>query len=208
MVSHWSIYDFWKDKYITDAGNIVLQDDPAWHYRAVISDSVPCCWGCGQPANAKIHGKGWLDDDNDNESDLKKVWREKYVSSKLNRCHIYAKQFGGKETPDNLFLLCESCHKESPDTTNPAAFFRWVCRKRKERKGGYLREGKVYELLEQEFEQAGTTFIDAVRSAGPNVDVSELSEYVDKNTGLHGTSVATSSLIAAVVDWLLSKSAS
>lgn len=206
MVTHWDIYNFWKDKYITEAGDIVSWRDPKWRYRAVISDGVPCCWGCGIPADRSIKGTEWLENEPDWDADLKSAWSSKEVSSGLNKCHIYAKQFGGKDSEDNLFLLCEKCHAESPDTKNPKAFFRWVCRKRKERKGGYLREWKVTEMLEQEFSQAGTSFVEAIVNAGPDIDLSELSAFVDENAGLHGASVSTSSIIASAVDWLLSKS--
>ena len=37
---------------------------------------------------------------------------------------------GGEDTPKNLFLLCESCHINSPDTNNPQLFFRWIYKQR------------------------------------------------------------------------------
>lgn len=52
------------------------------------------------------------------------------VRSKLNRCHIIPHSAGGEDNPNNLFLLCEDCHINSPDTSNQSNFFRWVYNRR------------------------------------------------------------------------------
>ena len=49
------------------------------------------------------------------KGDFKKIWDSKGVKSKLQRCHIIPYMVGGSDDPENLFLLCERCHLESPD---------------------------------------------------------------------------------------------
>lgn len=135
-VSHFSIFDYWKDKKILDNGEIVGKDTtPNQDYEWVVwSDAEPSCWGCGLPVITKIEEESRPI----NECDIPLIWNDRNVKSALNRCHIVPHALGGSDTPDNLFLMCERCHCESPDTTNRHTFFRWVYRQRKTYSLGYL----------------------------------------------------------------------
>ena len=43
----------------------------------------------------------------------------------LERCHIIPRSLGGSNTFSNLFLMCQRCHQESPDTCDPDYFWSW-----------------------------------------------------------------------------------
>jgi hypothetical protein len=51
--------------------------------------------------------------------------------SQVQKCHIVARSLGGSNEPSNLFLMCKSCHLESPDTLYEEIFFDWLWEKRK-----------------------------------------------------------------------------
>lgn len=58
-VSHFSIFDYWKDKAITKTGEIVLAGDeyadpPVF---VVEFDFEPSCWGCGLPVITELEKK-------------------------------------------------------------------------------------------------------------------------------------------------------
>lgn len=46
--------------------------------------------------------------------------------SKLQKCHIVARQFGGDETASNIIPLCSLCHDEMPDVTDASEVWRWI----------------------------------------------------------------------------------
>ena len=47
-------------------------------------------------------------------------------SGGIEVCHIIPHSLGGEYKEENLFLLCNTCHKESPDVRDPKYFFEWV----------------------------------------------------------------------------------
>lgn len=44
----------------------------------------------------------------------------------LEKCHIIPKEKGGSATPDNLVLLCRSCHSKAPNTVIPRIMLDWI----------------------------------------------------------------------------------
>ena len=60
------------------------------------SEAKTHCWGCGKK------------------------------DSKLERCHIIPHALGGEDTPSNYVLLCNMCHIESPDSTDPSHIWDWI----------------------------------------------------------------------------------
>ena len=44
----------------------------------------------------------------------------------LQRCHIVPKSAGGSNENSNIFLMCEPCHSDNPDTVYPEFFFLYV----------------------------------------------------------------------------------
>ena len=127
--SHSSIFEYWKNKMITPSGDI-LEDDfnDKNGIPAVYDWGEPCCWACGEMAE-KIYDSPKYEELL--QRDTKALYDLPEAKRKLNRCHIVPHQAGGEDAPSNLFLLCEKCHLDSPDTLNPNNFFKWVYMKRK-----------------------------------------------------------------------------
>lgn len=44
----------------------------------------------------------------------------------LERCHIVPDSLGGKDTPENIVLLCKRCHAEGPNVTDPDIMWDWI----------------------------------------------------------------------------------
>lgn len=44
----------------------------------------------------------------------------------LQRCHIIPDSLGGKDEPSNFVLLCESCHAEAPNVSDPEVMWDWL----------------------------------------------------------------------------------
>lgn len=128
---HSEIFNYWKAKCIDKYG-YVRDDDNIYNYDdtvEVVEDwGEPQCWACGTNILAEKNPKydEWLAND-----DFDKIWNCKEVTSSLQKAHIVPEANGGKSTPDNLFLLCAKCHRESPDIINKNMFFSWVYEKRK-----------------------------------------------------------------------------
>jgi hypothetical protein len=49
------------------------------------------------------------------------------VNITIEKCHIIPKSLGGSSTdPLNFVLLCNECHKKSPNTIDYLSFFKWL----------------------------------------------------------------------------------
>ena len=44
----------------------------------------------------------------------------------LQRCHIIPDSLGGKDDPSNIVLLCERCHIDGPNVTDPEIMWDWI----------------------------------------------------------------------------------
>lgn len=199
MLSHYEIMEYWKDKVITDDYQVKTLNDYKISYLnceiIIIDLGEPECWGCRKLAInlSEI----------EEEDSIKDIWNNKHVSKMLQKCHIFAKQYGGNDEPSNLFLLCRKCHEESPDTMNPKHFYSWIYNKRKN--GGYAKE-----------------FIDEVESISKymNIDINKLTIRFEKNyslkeydnicrnaikkCGMHGFQISRSTYIYSLLDELKS----
>ena len=135
MPSHYEIFNYWKDKKITNNLDIIRASDEQNGILVVDDWGEPSCWGCGKLVKYLYQYKQydkWLE-----QEDFKKIWNYKEIKSKFNRCHILANQFGGSTDVNNMFLLCSHCHGESPDNTNSKIFFAWILNRRKDYEMGY-----------------------------------------------------------------------
>lgn len=188
MASCYKIFEYWSDKNITEKGEVSKTEG----VRVVENLHDPSCFACGRPVDRRTV-LGW--DKYDKE--LKDLWSDKNVNSKLQKCHILAKQFGGSDTTDNLFLMCEDCHAESPDTKNSAAFFRWVYRRKKEFSHGFNWKKFMFEW-ESEITSRGYDFSYFVGSLNPSEGF-EIADIAISNCGLHGCSIAPSSVVVELV---------
>lgn len=195
MVSCYKIFEYWRNKCITSDGKVgiigetsgvdVIRDD----YRAE-------CWGCGQPARPPLVFSNEVYD-----MSLSEVWADKCINSRLQKCHIFARQFGGSDTPDNLFLLCEDCHAESPDTKNRATFFRWIYRRKHECAYG-IRHKLFFDEFVKEIESRGynsNEFAKKYALACSGRDSSVVQSALDE-VGFHCTGVTESTLVGCIVD--------
>ena len=45
---------------------------------------------------------------------------------KLQRCHIVPDSLNGEDTPSNFVLLCQECHAEGPNVTDPGVMWDWI----------------------------------------------------------------------------------
>lgn len=191
MKNHGAIAQYWSNKVITENGNLIDVEYgkaiPAKSLPIIDDLGEPCCMACSKPVG---------NDENESENLLSK-WNEKSVVSALNKCHILAVQFGGGDEENNIFLMCECCHKESPDTKNRQAFFRWIYRRKKEFTYGVDLFGKV-NLVAQELAERGYT--DFALSVIEKIKPDEIYPKFKDNIGIHGGSASKSSIIIGVAD--------
>lgn len=200
-----TIFNYWKDKAIHKSGRVILEKE-AEEVKFVDTIPVvqdwgePMCWACNKPiigdyelqCEASPYGN----------DDIPKIWNDKKVKSRLNRCHILAKQLGGPDNVDNLFLMCEPCHRISPDTRNRDAFMRWIYVQRQTHTFG-MNFNEIIKKITEEFKSRGYSLKDiAVMFALVNISEEEICKYMKKNIGKHGFSIAQSSMIIGCVDLL------
>lgn len=204
--THHSIAEYWFGRGICEDGSI-LDDVFAPDFSNALSvfslhTLKPHCWACG----AEYDGELLAAKD--------KTFFDCYdeASSKLNRCHILPKQFGGSDLPSNLFLMCENCHRESPDTRNKRAFFRWIYERRHLYTKG-LRIGGIYLDVAKEMKALGFSMSDwqnAFAIAIKDKRECEVSALLQRamntakqNMGQHGFYIAPATTSATAVDCLL-----
>lgn len=180
--SHSEIAKYWANKYILPTGDIEdrLVDES---FKVVWDVNTPECWGCGKIV--------------------------KHFNGELERSHIVPNALGGKDTPENLFLLCPECHFYSPDTVNRKAFFRWIYNRRKQYVFGKLNPAYLVELVNEELKQRGAPTIEEMLNNIPedyqkqHLSAESLKEYFEKHVGTHATAIVESSVTVGVADWIL-----
>ncbi len=173
MPSKYEIFDCWKDKIITDDFRVAIVDKEKPAGLKIIEDwAFPECWACGEPPLFA-----------QDEATLKKQWNN---SHNLQRAHIVAKQFGGSNQADNLFLLCPICHAEAPDTRHAEDFFAWVAYSRKHvhyfsRFQGYLKQAAMMK---------GLNFEELIeKCSGISFDIESLRSEARREMGMHGNMI-------------------
>lgn len=129
-MTNYSIMDYWKDKCITSDGDIEIEIGyPGAKENLDVQNTIPVVYDWGEPCCFACGCMNWNYTEyygNDNEIDIKKTWNQANVRRALQQAHIIPKSLGGQLTPDNMFLLCPHCHEESPDTSYPKEFFKWI----------------------------------------------------------------------------------
>ena len=136
MPSHYDILNYWRRKRITESYDI--EDCPDFCSNIICDPDIPKCFACGQLilpneyldslANSVFNAVRYNNktDAEKEEIFIKRIWNDDHVKHKLQRCHIYPSALGGSNMPDNLFLMCKTCHRDSPDTKYTKQFFRFV----------------------------------------------------------------------------------
>lgn len=183
--SHSSIFDYWKSKAITSDGTVIEDDFDDKNSIPVVYDwGEPCCWACGKFIEKSFEIKNYEELANKSPQ---KLYDHPKVRSEYNRCHIIPRQAGGSNDPSNLFLLCEKCHEESPDTLNPKNFFKWVYKKRKNESRPFGRDVKRFTIK----------FFEDCNEKGKNPFTCK----PEKAKGYtHGARVSESTLVMALAD--------
>lgn len=128
-IKSFDIFDYWKDKAITEDGEIVLDSSENFSMSVpVIEDfGEPSCWCCNKPVNLYTM-KGY--DNALEKNDFRTIWNYAKVSKKLERAHIIPHALNGSSSPDNFFLLCASCHSKSPDFIEAKMFYKYIYKNR------------------------------------------------------------------------------
>lgn len=201
-ISHFSIFDYWKDKAIHESGEIVSGRDVLSdkYIRIMVDWGEPSCWACDKPIMSTYEKNGV------SAGDLSKIWNDSNVKKHLNRCHITPRTKGGDDSPSNMFLMCPSCHAKSPDTANPYNFFRWVYDQRKTHSFGCLRidilRTKVQERLTRRGLNVSPEEISEVIGV-ENLAYEKLAEYLSSHIETHEFHYVESSMLDGFVDWLV-----
>lgn len=83
-----------------------------WEGRGIfdIDYTVPLCFACG------VEFGGGKNND---------VYTRYDKATGIQRCHIIPESLGGKAEPNNLILLCSSCHRESPNVNDGDILINW-----------------------------------------------------------------------------------
>ncbi len=139
-IPHSKIFDYWKDKCIDKFGN-VYPNIPEYYDKTieVVTDwGEPECWCCRKviPVEKEEKYDEWISDNSD--KGLKRIWDSKTSKHYLNRAHIKPKMLGGEDKPENLFLICEQCHKNSPDISDYRMFLSYIYDYRTNKDSGWL----------------------------------------------------------------------
>lgn len=194
MSSCFKIFEYWRDKDITKDGRVIIRPERE-SLRVVGDEYHPCCWACGRPVK-----RSEMFSDEVYARSLSEVWSDKNVNHVLQKSHIIARQFGGADVPENLFLLCEDCHADSPDTRNKATFFRWVYRRRNECVWGFNFKTITNEM-KSEIEARGYELSEFARKySSLKVELREIISGLSDSVGFHRSGVAESTFAGIVVD--------
>lgn len=126
------IIDYWAKRVYegdlgTDWADAII--DRKEEVESCSGEKVPMC------INGLLEKQGLVHDDGSADwnrlKELKgnfkyRCWRCSEIG-KVERCHIIAHQFGGKDEPSNFVLLCKFCHEQAPDLKNDKeAIWDWI----------------------------------------------------------------------------------
>lgn len=193
MGKMFDVFSYWKDKCITENGDILIEYGyEGCDYESlkridsipVIEDwGEPTCFACGTLVRDLLERDDY-EEILESDDWEKKIWDSKEVSKTFDRAHIIPKALNGKNTPNNIFCLCHTCHRNSPDTRFPKEFFRWVFNERKQPRRTRL----IHEAMDICVERD----IIPLFSIDKDLDV-------HKNINSHGGSIVDSTIVAALV---------
>lgn len=109
----------------------------------------------------------------------------------LEKCHIIPLALGGEDDIGNLILLCESCHKESPDTTSIRSFQIWIDSKSENTYNEiheWLKMLRIYGISGE-----------VAKRICEHEDFESLPDFYSKNSISHGARIATK--VACLHEW-------
>lgn len=128
MPSRGQVAKYWRNKGLNSCGQIVYYDGISLDIIPIIVDfEFPSCFCCNGGIditdNPKFHT-------HEGTKYAHRIWD--YPKVNLTRCHIIPDSLGGTCDADNLFLMCDKCHVESPDCSQPGYFFAYIYKIRKD----------------------------------------------------------------------------
>ena len=189
FVSHYAIFDYWKDKCIDKYGNVYTQSDDncGSEFVDIVYDwGEPDCWCCRTPIRVEDEENDyfqWLNEAGDDG--IRKIWNCKTMRQCTEKAHIVPRMLGGVDAPKNMFILCKKCHRESPDTSNPKMFLSYIYNRRK----NPYKETPVFQAVEILKNTYGITF--PVFERDGRVSITK--------RGLHGGQTAFNTLVYTLV---------
>ena len=213
--SHYSIFEYWKDKVITKEGEVLKWEDKGNRtdcHLVILDQGEPCCWACGKYAVKDDELESFNKDPSvTHDNYFKKLYSLPVLRSRLNRCHVTPRALGGEDSPDNLFLMCEECHALSPDTVNWAAFFRWVYDRNQRYVSGRMSGHEVYDRINEELNRRGFPDMiqcfsivgDKLKDVDSYTLFKNMGEWIDSRINTHCTSYSETTLIIGCVDWIV-----
>lgn len=94
-----------------------------WHKRIFekglfVDCGEPSCWVCGFYYEIKYD----ISSVDTSRERILRCWEK----IPLQRCHIVPRSLGGKDSVENLFLMCRECHDLAPNTPIVGLFFEWA----------------------------------------------------------------------------------
>lgn len=153
----------------------------------------PDCWTCGSYNYKFSDIQEYLDVkdiseekyEKDPDKYLWKMWDE----AGLDRHHIVPKSRGGSNDPENFVLLCDSCHRAAPHTTDVDYFWEWARGREDYKKNQYINAAKeVSQLAGFSFEKDADVILEvflALRNPGHRLH-RELSSEMSSILTFHG----------------------
>lgn len=185
---HSDIFNYYKDKCITSDGCVEIEIGYDGYDKSKVNsdNSIPIVSDWGEPSCFACNAWTGVQIENGN-GDLNQLWNSPDVKHELQRAHIVPDSLGGSDSPQNLFCLCERCHRDSPDTIYPKEFFKWVYQRRKD---GTLK----YRTYSQAVDECKKTNVNPVFI---NIDKTFNNKF--KTMSSHGSVISESSYIASLV---------
>lgn len=132
------------------------------------------CWCCGRKfGKAKKNGElaNWTG------------------TTSVEVCHIVPRQFGGKDTAENVVLMCRPCHDKAPDTTNKEFFLDWL---REQTPWEYVWLSEAMRLIDDAQFVASENTIELSESG-------KLFDAIKHQIGLHAGRIKPSTIIGAIM---------
>lgn len=116
------------------------------------------------------------------------------------RAHIIPDSLGGEPNPDNMFLLCVSCHQNNPDTIYKDMFFKYIKSVTSHLNTRFeLLHHYIQNLIDTSTKEDVDKFMQAISI--PKQDIVEKFLYVDINEHSVGLSNALSEATVISVLW-------
>lgn len=188
--SHSRIVDYWKDKYITEDFKITTKRSSTT-IKVVENTEIPCCFACEITMTTQKF-PNYIEKTNT----LFEVWDDRNLNL-CQKAHIIPLMLGGCDEVDNLFILCQKCHVESPDFLDSRYFFAYIYYIRKNKK--VIAEQRVNEILD-----ATNIYMKLLNKEGDALSlatrtVDSLKESF-KKSGVHSTITSKFTIAAVIAD--------